>query len=484
MPGFFEKLHARIEITNSLLCLGLDPDPSSYPNHFPNFADNPEDALVTWSTGILQVLPEVACVKPNIAFYEQFGVAGLRALARILEQLPADIPVLLDAKRGDIGNTAKAYAKAAFEDLNVDAITVNSYLGEDAITPFLEYPGKAVFVLCHTSNPSAAQIQHHGEPAEMLFEHVAQQASKWGNPEQLGFVVGATQPEALTRVRELAPEHWFLAPGVGAQGGQVERALQAGLFQIGQVDKGMIVPVSRGILYADDSLQAARELNSSITAIRTTRTVSPTPSHKTENKAIKSHDDLIRGLIEVEAIQFGEFTLASGQTSPIYIDLRRLVASPKLLHLTAQAYAQHINPNKADLVAGVPYGALPIGTAVSLVANLPLVYPRKEVKTHGTKQQVEGKYEAGQHVSVIEDLVTSGGSVLHACEQLEAEGLIISNVIVLIDREQGGRDNLEQAGYTLNAVFTITDVLDSLLHQNLMSQADYDSVTSYLAQKG
>jgi uridine monophosphate synthetase len=484
MPGFFEKLHARIKATNSLLCLGLDPDPHNYVSHFPNFDDNPEEALVKWATGILQVLPEVACVKPNIAFYEQFGVAGLRALTRIVGQLPTDIPVLLDAKRGDIGNTAKAYAKAAFEDLNADAITVNSYLGEDTITPFLDYLGKAVFVLCHTSNPSAAHIQHHGEPEQMLFEHVAEQASKWGTPEQLGFVVGATQPEALTRVRELAPEHWFLAPGVGAQGGKVEQALQAGLFQHITPDLGMIVPVSRSILYADDPVQAAQELNSSITAIRTARTTPPILCNETANKAANNHDNLIHGLIEVGAIQFGEFTLSSGQTSPIYIDLRRLVASPKLLNLAANAYAHHINLNETDLVAGVPYGALPIGTAVSLVSNLPLVYPRKEVKTHGTKRQVEGKYEAGQRVSVIEDLVTSGGSVLHACKQLEAEGLNISNVIVLIDREQGGRDNLEQAGYTLNAVLTITDVLDSLLSQNLITQTDYDTVTSYLAQKG
>ena len=145
---------------------------------------------------------------------------------------PTDLPVLLDAKRGDIGNTAKAYARAAFEVLNVDAITVNPYLGADSVTPFLEYEGKMVFLLCYTSNPSAAEIQNHG--TNPLYQHIARIAQTWGNAGEIGFVVGATQPQALSAVRQIAPDRWILAPGVGAQGGDLDDALTCGTERPGE----------------------------------------------------------------------------------------------------------------------------------------------------------------------------------------------------------------------------------------------------------
>jgi uridine monophosphate synthetase len=467
MNTFFSKLTHAITTKNTLLCLGLDPDPTRYPEHFPNFGHDPEQALITWAEGLLDVLPEVCCVKPNIAFYEQFGTNGLRALEQTLAMLPEDIPVLLDAKRGDIGNTANAYAKAAFEVLGVDAITVSPYLGKDALEPFWDYAGKAVFVLCHTSNPSAASVQHHGAPP--LFEEIAQLAKTWGNPEKLGLVVGATQPEALARVRELLPEHWLLTPGVGAQGGEMA-ALAAGLFQDGS-GGGAIVPVSRGILYADDPAQAARAFNTALNRVR----------NNVHTTRASEHDRLIKQLFEVGAVQFGEFTLASGKTSPIYLDVRRLMASPELLREAAKAYARLLAPLEYDLVAGVPYGALTIGTAVSLEVGKPLIYPRKEVKNYGTKRQIEGQFSAGQKVAVIEDLITSGGSVLKAAQQLQQEGLQVRDLLVLIDREQGGKAALEQAGYHLHAVLTMRDLLTSLHAQGLIDQPQVDAVKAYLA---
>lgn len=467
MNTFFNKLTHAIRRKNSLLCLGLDPDPTRYPAHFPNFGHDPEQALINWAEGLLDVLAEVCCVKPNIAFYEQFGTDGLRALEQTLAIIPEDVPVLLDAKRGDIGNTANAYAKAAFDVLGVDAITVSPYLGKDALEPFWDYTGKAVFVLCHTSNASAASVQHHGTPP--LFEKIAQLAKTWGNPEKLGLVVGATQPEALARVRELLPEHWLLTPGVGAQGGDMA-TLAAGLFQDGS-GSGAIVPVSRGILYADDPLQAARAFNTSLNTVRTTVNTTQT----------RAHDRLIKQLFEVGAVQFGEFTLASGKTSPIYVDVRRLMASPELLREAAQAYARLLAPLEYDLVAGVPYGALTIGTAVSLEVSKPLIYPRKEVKDYGTKRQVEGQFSAGQTVAVIEDLITSGGSVLKAAQQLQGERLHVQDLLVLIDREQGGKGVLEQAGYHLHAVLTMTDLLTSLHAQGLIDGQQVEAVKAYLA---
>ena len=172
---------------------------------------------------------------------------GLRALQRTIRRSAETVPVLLDVKRGDIGSTAQAYAKAAFEQWGADAVTLSPYLGEDSVKPFLAYEGKAAFLLCHTSNPSAAQVQHHGEPP--LFEYMASAAQAWGSANQIGLVIGATQPEAMAAVRGMCPDNWFLAPGVGAQGGDLAAALRAGLRADGS---GMIVPVSRGVIMAAD----------------------------------------------------------------------------------------------------------------------------------------------------------------------------------------------------------------------------------------
>ncbi len=260
---FIEKLKAAIDQNNSLLCIGLDPDPIKYPA---SFADTiTADTLTDWGVNIIeQTADVVCCYKPNFAFYEQFGPEGLQALQRTIAAVPDPIPVLLDAKRGDIGSTAVAYARAAFEAWQADAITVNPYLGQDSIAPFIAYPGKMAFVLCYTSNNSAKTIQEFGTDTR-LFEHIAQQGQTWGDLSQIGFVVGATQSAALIKFRELAPDSWILAPGVGAQGGDLNETVRAGL---NAEKRGLIVPVSRGVLYAASPREAAVELRDQINVAR------------------------------------------------------------------------------------------------------------------------------------------------------------------------------------------------------------------------
>jgi uridine monophosphate synthetase len=260
--SFIAKLTAAIDRNNSLLCVGLDPDPKKFPEHFPQTIDT--TALIIWGQAIIEQTADlVCCYKPNFAFYEQYGPAGLAALRQTIAVVPANIPILLDAKRGDIGSTATAYAHAAFEVWGADAITVNPYLGRDSIDPFLNFPGKMVFVLCYTSNPSAREVQEFGAKDEKLFEHIIRQGQTWGSLEQIGFVVGATQPQALARVRSLMPDraHWILAPGIGAQGGNLAEALAVGLDGTGS---GLIVPASRSIIYAKDPRSAARKLRNEI----------------------------------------------------------------------------------------------------------------------------------------------------------------------------------------------------------------------------
>ncbi|AZQ14764.1 orotidine-5'-phosphate decarboxylase [Halorubrum sp. PV6] len=244
---FFERLAARIESTDSVVSVGLDPDPSRLPE-FVADADLPRWAF---NRRIIDATHEhAACYKPNAAFYEDPD--GWRALRETIAYAHGkDVPVLLDAKRADIGNTTRQYA-AALDD--ADAITVNPYLGRDSLQPFLDRADKGVFVLCRTSNPGGSDLQDlelaSGEP---LYERVAALADVWNGNDNVGLVVGATAPEELAEVRDIVPEIPFLVPGVGAQGGDAEAAVEHGLAERpdAAVDVG-VVNSSRGIIFAGE----------------------------------------------------------------------------------------------------------------------------------------------------------------------------------------------------------------------------------------
>ena len=274
MESFFSFLEKRVDDCSSLLCVGLDPHVSDLPE--PTAAGALDFSLNL----VKQTAPYAAAFKPNAAFFEQFGAQGWTALKQVIEaiqeqsdRLGSMIPVILDAKRGDISSTAEAYAKAAFETLGAHCITLSPYLGKDSIDPFIGNSEKGIFLLCKTSNPGAADLQDvmvaddHQSPITNypLYIHVAHLAQTWNAKNNIGLVVGATQPEALTRVRAAAPGLWFLSPGVGAQGGDLETALRAGLRADG---KGMLIPVSRGISRAANPGLAAAEFRDEIVNIR------------------------------------------------------------------------------------------------------------------------------------------------------------------------------------------------------------------------
>ena len=461
---FFTKLTKAIDRNQSLLCVGLDPVKAMLPT-----GPDLYSSLVDWGTDLInQTADHVCCFKPNIAFFEQFGSKGLRALVEINESVPSHIPVLLDAKRGDIGTSADAYALGAYQHFHADAITVSPYLGQDSVKAFLKDPDKAVFVLCQTSNPSAKEIQQHGSPP--LFEYIAQIAQTWGTPEQIGYVIGATQPDALESVRQICPDHWFLAPGVGAQGGDLTQALNAGLRADGM---GMIIPVSRSVIKADDPCQAAMALKDAINTFR--QSFEPEPH-------LSSYDKLILNLFESGCVRFGSFTLASGRQSPIYIDLRRVVSFPDLFVKAVNAYIEALHTLKFNLVAGVPYAALPLGALAASKLGIPLVYPRKEAKKHGTGQTVEGAFQSGQRVVLIEDVITSGGSILSAAEALRAAGLVAEDAVVLVDRRQGGVADMAQHGITVHPILDIFKMMDVLKAHAFIDTDTYTAVTAYLQE--
>ncbi|MEJ7762108.1 MAG: orotidine-5'-phosphate decarboxylase [Thermomicrobiales bacterium] len=282
--GFAGILDAAVTRNDSLVCVGLDPDES----RIPASAWDPGDvagSLVRFNAAIIEATADLVCAyKPNLGFYVAFGVDGLAALAETRRLIPADIPVILDCKVGDIGSTAAAYARGYFDAWGFDAITVNPYLGEDSLAPFLTSLGRGVLVVCKTSNPGSGDLQDLPIPigpetgtlgeTEPLYLTLARRVAAWGERYLAtpGLVVGATYPADLARVRAVAPDVPILLPGVGTQAGDIEGAVRAGIDARG---RGLLVSASRSITYAGDgpdfaarAREAAMALRDAVNAVR------------------------------------------------------------------------------------------------------------------------------------------------------------------------------------------------------------------------
>jgi orotidine-5'-phosphate decarboxylase len=250
---FLAKLNEAVKQNNSLVCVGLDPDPTLMPI---------EDVSL-FLDKIVEATSDLVCAyKPNLAFYEALGDAGMQALRRTLSVIPREIPVIADAKRGDIGNTSAAYARAIFDELGFDAMTVNAYGGKDAVEPFLEYGDKGILIWARSSNPSAREFQDlivdDQGTKRPLWQSVVMKAREWNTRGNVGIVVGATYPAQLAEARAMCPEMPILVPGVGAQEGSLRDTVRAGLTRN---NDGIIVSASRSIIYAardSDYAMAAR----------------------------------------------------------------------------------------------------------------------------------------------------------------------------------------------------------------------------------
>ena len=253
--SFVEKLRRASEGNDSLLCVGLDPDTRLMP-----ISD-----VFEFNRAIVDATRDLACCyKPNLAFYEAFGPPGLEALRRTVKHIGGEVPVIGDAKRGDIGNTARAYASALFDYYGFDAVTANPYMGGDTLSPFLDYSGKGVFVVCRTSNPGSGDFQSltvtraDGEQRPLYME-VAARCSEWNVSGNVGLVVGATYPEELQQVRSQCPDLPILIPGIGAQGGDLQASVAKGMDARGG---GILISASRQVIYASkgaDFAERARE---------------------------------------------------------------------------------------------------------------------------------------------------------------------------------------------------------------------------------
>jgi len=266
MSAILDKFNRRVDAADTLLCVGLDPEMGKLPARFASAAA-PQFEFGKWIVD--QTAEFAVAIKPNVAFYEARGSCGVeeleRTIAYIREQYP-ELVTICDAKRGDIGNTNEAYVTAIFDQCGFDAVTLHPYLGREAMAPFLARADKGCIILCRTSNAGAAEFQDLRVDGRPVWELVAEQVSmQWNANGNCMLVVGATYPEEMRRIREVAPEMTFLVPGIGAQGGDLDAVVEAGLDRHG---RGLIISSSRGILFSDDPARAAQETRVAINAAR------------------------------------------------------------------------------------------------------------------------------------------------------------------------------------------------------------------------
>ena len=255
---FRDKLVKACQKNKSRLCIGLDPELQK----IPSFIRENQEPLWAFNKALIENTIDLVCAyKPNLAFYEAEGIPGLLSLKKTIEFIGGRVPVILDAKRGDIGNTAKAYAQMAFKEMQADAVTLSPYMGFDSLEPFFSYKEKGSFILCLTSNPGAADFQ---KPE--LYKQVARKCYEWSKQNRnIGLVVGATNPGELKEIRRLAPGLVFLVPGIGAQGGDLQEVLAAGLTS---AEDQVVINASRSIIYASDGKDFAKKAGAEADKLR------------------------------------------------------------------------------------------------------------------------------------------------------------------------------------------------------------------------
>jgi uridine monophosphate synthetase len=472
--NFFERLDRRAEKVSSLLCVGIDP-------HRKFIRDSSSIALRAYCNKIVnETSSHALCFKINIAFFEAFGPEGMIVLKDLVESIDPEIPVILDTKGGDVSSTALAYKEAYFDYYKVDAVTLNPFLGTDSINPFLSNPFKGVFLLTKTSDSSSNQIQNlliedENQKKIPLYQLLARRFQEHPLSSQIGLKVGSLDIQALSQIREEVPKMWILSLGVLTEGGGIYETLKASLRKDG---KGILISISQDIGEDKNPGKKARYFKELINGYI---------GELQQGRYFTSKDPIFpkvaRGLIEHNCVEFGSFILKSGESSPIYIDLRKLISYPNFMNDVAFLYLKMMKGLNFDRIAGLPYAGLPITTAIALKGNLPMVFTRKERKIHGTKKLVEGVYKAGERLVLVDDVITSGESKKETLEQLSSKRLIVKDVVVLIDREQGGPETLKEIGLELHSAFKLSELLDFWAQEKLITKEQQEGTKKYLSKK-
>ncbi len=452
MDSFFHLLDERARRTGSLLCIGLDPMPAE-------LTEPTAEAARAYCRRMIESTSELALAyKFNTACFLAFGAEGWNVLREAIAMVPQDIPTIIDNKIGEIPSNAAIHIQVDYKLLGATAVTINPYLGYDSLQPFIKDPEHGALLLCKTTNTGTVDLQElplagEGLPLH-LYEKVALLAQDWNTRNNLGLVVSAIHPEELGRIRQLAPQLWILATGIGSSNGELANTLRNGLRADGS---GLMVPASRAISRAADPHQAALTLHEAVCHHRQSlHAEGPVTSQPELRFPAALADDLL----QTGCVRFGQFTLKSGETTPIYIDLRQLISHPHLLAEVSASYLPILRHLSFDRIGALPYAALPIATTLSLQSGWPVVFPRKEARSYGNRAEIEGKFNTGETVVVINDIAGSGLSKFEAISKLVGAGMVVQDVVVLIDRQLGAAEALEMQGYRLHAVLTLNSLLD------------------------
>lgn len=484
---FFDKLETAIDRNSSLLIIGLDPNPEMLPPRYgfssvASGENSERDTLMRglrdWLQWIIAQTTDLVCAyKPTLGFYEALGSMGLDLLQDILSAIPAHIPVILDAKHSDL-NTSTLMAETVFTQWQVDAITLSAYPGQDLVAPFLMYPGKAVFVLGCTSNPSASQLQDYPTAESPLYLQVIKESKNWGTADQVGLEIGTTSPNVLARVRTIAPERLILVRSIWQEAVDLPQILASGLNHTGE---GLLIPIPQDWLSQENLAAQVRSLREQVNQIRTQKIQDHADCDLWFSNVctLKQHPhlDLTLQLYDVGCILFGNFVQASGAVFPYYIDLRKIISNPQLFQQVLSAYSDILEDLNFDRIAGIPYGSLPTATGLALRLNRPMIFPRKEVKAHGTRRLVEGNFEPGETAVVVDDILISGNSAMEGAAKLKSVGLNVQDIVVLLDHEQDVKGRLQANGYQAHSVLTISEIIETLYQAGRISESEMQAFT-------
>jgi uridine monophosphate synthetase len=454
-----EKLNAQVKKKNSRIILGMDPDKQVHE------AAKGSSLYAYYSTLIAEIAPYIAGVKPNLAFWESFE-GGRETLAKLLDEARYEfgLPVILDVKRGDIGNTQEQWAKADKANFNPDIVTINPYMGwKDTIVPYLN-EGIDVFALASTSNKDT-EVQEMNAGGIKVYQQMALHARQ-ADAARVGLVVGATKPESAMNIRAVELENdpviantsWFLAPGFGKQGGNLDFVRYAGPNAIYPISRGFTDPVQLGGLTPAEAAKKWRD------------TINTTAAGGYDMKPVSQ---IVVGLLSKYGLvdiapsedKATWFKLKSGGESPIYYDMRSIQSYPELTELVSYIMAEKIMRDKieADMIVAVPYGALGLAYAVARNLGKGVLTPRKEgAKDHGKGGEIVGKSLASDKILIVEDVATTGKSTLETLEVLNGNERAASDSIVLLDRQQGASANLDDRSVKLHSVFTQDDIVAKL----------------------
>ena len=483
--GFFVQLTEAITARQSLLVTGLDPNPEMLQSWAARRGMAGRSFLSQarhWIKAVIEATaPHVCAYKPSLGFYQALGPVGLELLLEVRDLVPRDLPLIIDSKHGDL-NSSSALAHYLFKELGADAVTLSPLAGQDIAAPFLLYPDKAVVMTCHSSNQAARQIQHYPNDDTPLYLQIVRETQLWATPEQLLLEVGTSDPAILARVRAEAPERFLILRSLWGEEEKLEAMLEAGFTAAGD---GLLLPLPQNLLVEDDIAERAERLKGQIQTSRErwlarragsggdTCSVWLPGSGDQAPAASDPMAELIVELFDIGCLLFGEYVQASGAIFNYYIDLRQIISDPNLFHRVLHAYGELLRELDFDRIAGIPYGSLPTATGLSLLLHKPLIYPRKEVKAHGARRLIEGDFEEGDRVVVVDDILITGGSVLEGIAKLESSGLRVKDVVVFIDHggdhDRHAKERLAAAGFRAHAVLGIEQITRVLLAAGRLS---------------